>query len=181
LGAELEFEKEVGDSLKATSLAAQALVVLTPPDHPIAGFGLQASFVMGLIDDAPERWDVRLIVDKEAGAWRWTGNIVLVDDLNGDDDVGVRLGYRLIADRHLNDQFRLGIEASGEFGSISDSFPRDDQAHLIGPRLGVRIPISNSDDEDGEAEGPMLALGALFGVNKAAPNIALRLQVEFEF
>jgi hypothetical protein len=162
IGAELELEREPSEGLAADTALAR-VKWRTPRNLNGMAFALQAGIGYSFGDNA-----VLTETDAYLGWARKDWYVVSRIDwdqlLQGGAEPEV--GYRLRVARGVGLDITIGMEAAG------DIWTGEPTVHRVGPYL--ELPL-------GDDEAPSLQIGAFAGLNAASPDMAYRMEIEFEF
>lgn len=163
LGIEIEFERE-GGRFKVDEVTAQAKLVVADPDEGGLGLGIQLAAGYAF-EDRKFAMETVLIAALERESWTAAANLIGSAREGRLDAYDLRYAARI--DRPLSGGFSIGLEAGGEITS------QDPRGHWIGPVIALE-----------SAEGgamPTIELGAFAGLNRAAPDVQFRLEIDFAF
>jgi len=84
------------------------------------------------------------------------------------------LGYQWQVKYRLQPAFEFGAQGFGEVGECNHRDNSNAQNHRFGPAIFGKLPV-------GDKQAFKYNAARLVGLNDAAPDNSLRLQVEFEF
>lgn len=161
IGAESEFEREAGDTLKASSIIASTK--WRPPLGNDSAFAIAFQLGAG-IDLEEDRFLVQTAAfgSLQQGDWLLGGRLRMTAR-PGSGSIAT-FDYRSTVERNLSEAVVVGIRMAGDLRS-------DDPAeHRIGPTLSADI--------GGDAE---LELGLFAGLNRASPDAVLNAEISWEF
>lgn len=163
LGVEIEFEREDG-SLKIDEVTAQAKLAVTDPGDGGLGLGVQlaAGYAFAVRQFAIE---TVLIAAIERKGWSTAANLIVSAREGRLDAYDLRYAARL--DRPLPGGFSIGLESGGEIAS------QDPRGHWIGPVIALESAAGSA--------MPAIELGAFAGLNRATPDMQLRLEIDLAF
>jgi hypothetical protein len=164
VGVEVEMEKS-GDTLEADEIGVQAKLLVVDPDEAPIGFGLQLATGYA-IEDSALALGVTAIVAIERPHWSAAVNAIVAN--REDDRSAFDIAYAARADRRLGDSLAIGVEAGGDLRSDAR------RGHYAGPVLSFEA-------EDGPESLPALEIGAFTGLDRDAPDIQVRIELDWEF
>jgi hypothetical protein len=162
LGAELELERDPGETLEADTAIASLKWRAPRSDGGIA-FALQAGAGYAFSDDAAAI-EAAAYIGWSTGDWSLAGKFDMLQLLQ--DQAEPEFGYRLRLARELESDIEIGIEAGGDLWAGAEP------QHRIGPF--VEVPLGGDD-------APVLELGAFAGLTRDTPDMQYRVEIEFEF
>jgi hypothetical protein len=125
--------------------------------------GLSGGFkvVTGVASDMnmPDTIEIKGLLEKNFGDFRARGNLGLLWQVGDDATRQAQLNAALQGMLKLNDTFSAGAEWFGDFGEIENMSAFDQQDHLLGPVINIKI------NETWSAEA-----GYLFGISDTASD-----------
>jgi len=125
------------------------------------------------INDAPDKADkveFKPLLQKDIGRITLTGNGIFEKQIGENASGGTEFGYAAKAAYRKHRWVTPSIEAFGGLGQIKNFARPQDQAHIVGPVVDVRI-----------GRAVALQLGALFGVTNGSEDVRLKSQIAFEW
>lgn len=136
----LEYEREPGETGRATHFAWENIFQLTPQGKYWLDAGAYVELEKGL-NGAPDEIETKILLEKEIYNWVATANLIFNKNVNGTEGRGVNFSYDWRVKYTFDPKFELGIESYSELGPVSDLLPRAEQYHTIGPAVLGRVPL----------------------------------------
>ena len=100
----------------------------------------------------------------------FTANPFLERNFGRNSVEGIAFTYGWQAKYEVGDGFAVGIEAYGRIEHLGDPPPWSEQEHIIGPVVYAEIPLGRDFKITPD-------IGVLFGLTRATPDVALKLNV----
>jgi hypothetical protein len=171
VGFEIEAERGT-DSLAFEAIGVKALYRFTDAQAPVA-VGLQVQ--LGFDDRARlVEGEARLIAEAKPGAW-WVQANAMLRRSGGEAPAATRLAYALSLQRAVTSFAWLGVEASGQSGSLAaDPGAAADHGQFAGPSLTLEWEPSDTVEVE-------IGLAYLHRVAGEGPAGAARFFVQLSF
>mgnify|MGYP002835606358 CR=1 FL=1 len=173
-----EYEKEAGEKRKFTAYEIDTRYELTKtkgwnekPNDIDIGISLGVSFP----DNSKDAYEIesRLLLYKNFGVWRSTGNIILEQEFENSSDSGLEIAYAGQLRYRLTPNIQPGVEVFGRFGELDDIAIGNEQ-HQVGPGVFGFVEFDDN-------YGFKYELGWLFGYTDTTPDNTLKFLIEFEY
>ena len=110
------------------------------------------------------------IITLAAQKLSFTANPFLERNFGRNSVEGIAFTYGWQAKYEVGDGFAVGIEAYGRIEHLGDPPPWSEQEHIIGPVVYAEIPLGRDFKIAPD-------IGVLFGLTRATPDVALKLNV----
>lgn len=110
------------------------------------------------------------IITLAAQKLSFTANPFLERNFGRNSVEGIAFTYGWQAKYEVRDGFAVGIEAYGRIEHLGDPPPWSEQEHIIGPVVYAEIPLGRDFKIAPD-------IGVLFGLTRATPDVALKLNV----
>jgi hypothetical protein len=167
LGVRGEFEKEPGKAREFEALGIEGIYELGKVGD--VSFAIYGEYE--IVFEGADKIETKLLVQHKRGPLDLRFNLIAEKHLEAGEKV--ELEYAASADVEAIGEVRLGVQAYGQLGTISDFLPRAE--HFAGPVAKVEV----------EGLGPEIEIeaGYLFalGAAKDETDGQVRLMVELEF
>ena len=123
-----------------------------------------------------EGWEVKWgpLFQTEFGKLQLNGNLLLERSHKSENPTETQFLYQWQAKYRWLPQFEFGLQGYGEMGKWDRWAPTDERGHSAGPAIFGKLPIGNH-------QAIKYNAAWLLGTSKAAPDRALRTQIEYEF
>lgn len=167
----LEYEREPGDTGKATHVAWENIFQLTPQGKYWLDVGAYIELEKGL-NGAPNEIETKLLVEKEFYNWVATANIIFNKNISGDEARSVNFGYNYRLKYTFSPLFELGVEGYSDLGPLHDLLPRSEQYHTIGPAILGRLPLGRGHLR--------YDIAYLHGLTQATQTSSFQFNLEYE-
>jgi len=173
-----EYEKELGESKKFEAYEIDTRYEITTtkdwnekPNDIDVGVSLGLSFP----DDSDNAYEVesRLLLYKNFGVWKSTGNIVLEQEFGNSSDSGLEIAYAGQLRYRLTTNIQPGLEVFGRLGELNDIAIGNEQ-HKIGPGVFGFFEFNDN-------YGFKYELAWLKGYTEVTPDDTLKFLIEFEY
>jgi len=173
-----EYEREAEEKRKFTTYEIDTRYELTKtkgwnekPNDIDIGISLGVSFP----DNSKDAYEIesRLLLYKNFGVWRSTGNIILEQEFENSSESGLEIAYAGQLRYRLTPNIQPGVEAFGRFGELDDIAMGNEQ-HQIGPGVFGFVEFDDN-------YGFKYELGWLFGYTDSTPDNTLKFLIEFEY
>lgn len=162
-GLEVEGERETDETFSVEGLGLQIKwIALDPAEYPL-GLGIQSAAVLDPSSGAIGT-ETFFIAESRAGEFDLAANLVVNTDPDDFSDISV--SYAARTDRELSARVSLGIEAGGALSGEGQG------SHFLGPVIALGLA------EENEAE---IELGVFLPLSEEAPDLQLRLELDFAF
>lgn len=172
----IEVERSPGEKARATHLAWENIIQLTPQGKYWLDAGAYIELEKGLNGDANEI-ETKLLLEKQIGKIIVTLNPILKKNISVTDTPGVKFGYSWRTVYRLNRKLGFGFEGYGQLGEIRRFLPVSEQYHTIGPALLGRLPFGSSLFKGGHLK---YDLAYLQGLTRGTPTSSYQLNLEYE-
>lgn len=165
-----EYEGETGEGAKPEAVEWENLIVLTEQGKHWADVGLLIE-AEHTFSDAPEEFKLGLLLEKEVGPTIADLNLIAVREFGSNASDETELEYRWQLKWRGDEALEWGVQGFGGLGSFEHL--GDGTEHSIGPALFGVQRLSNGNKVAYDA-------AILGGLNDAAPDLAVRFNLEFE-
>ena len=173
-----EYEKKAGGNRKFDAYEIDTRFELTKtkdwnekPNDIDVGFSLGISIPKDS-DDAYEI-ESRLLLYKNFGVWKSTGNIVFEQEFENSTDSGLEIAYAGQLRYRLTANIQPGVEVFGRLGELNDIAIGNEQ-HQIGPGVFGFFELNDN-------YGFKYELGWLIGYTDVTPENTAKFLIEFEY
>jgi high-affinity iron transporter len=167
----VKYEREPGESLKATEVASENIFQLTEQGEHWADFGVLAEFAYSLERGGSNALELALLAQKDFGRNEARVNLVFEQPLENGADL--EMSYRWQYRYRLDEGFEPGLEMYGGLGDWGNAGAFNDHEQQLGPAMYGRFHTR---------EGAFkYELGLLFGLTDVTPDTTVRFLLEYEF
>ncbi len=167
-----EWEHE-GDATEFTAFGLENIFDFTATrDWPVH-LGAYAEYEVNT-QDGPDKLELKLLMQHFSGPMAFTGNLISERHVGSGAGDEWEFGYAAEAAYALNQDFALGIQGFGDFGTSDDFGEFGDHAHYWGPFAQFELGHVN----EGEVE---LQIGYLIGAGEPEADGQFRFKLEYEF
>ena len=172
LSAAVEWENPVGDSLRATHLAIENILVLRPMQQKRdVGLGMFVALQSSIHDDSTNAFVFGPIVTVKWDNVTWAFNPFLEQTFGRNREDGIAFTYAWQAKYELREGLAVGVEGYGLVENLGDSPRLAEQLHRFGPVLYGEVEVAKNFKIEP-------SFGVLFGLTSATPDITLRFNVD---
>ncbi|MFM9941741.1 MAG: hypothetical protein ACKVP7_19830 [Hyphomicrobiaceae bacterium] len=168
-----KFEKPEQDEYRFSKVAMENVIILKALDEKAQrdlGLGWFTSIEASVHRDTTNAVQYGPIVTLKADKLSFTANPFFEKTFGRNHIEGTAFVYGLQAKYDIREGFALGIEAFGVIENLGNTPPWEEQEHRIGPVLFTEFEL---------AKDVKIApdFGVLFGLTKATPDVAFKLNV----
>lgn len=132
--------------------------------------GLYLEYQAALKENKPDALEFKLLLEKEAGTWLNTANLILKKELGGSAGDSTEFEYAWRTKYRLMPELEFGIEAFGSLGEIANTHSPSKQEHRAGPVIYGKLAGSFE-----------YQAGYLFGLTNEVPDGTFKAQIGYEF
>ncbi|MGW8248589.1 MAG: hypothetical protein ACWGOV_10800 [Acidiferrobacterales bacterium] len=168
-----EYEQLPGSSLNHSATSWENIFQLTEPGkHWLdAGFYLEYE---SPVASGPAKLETKLLLEKAAGRYVNTANLVMAREVGNGASSIVELEYAWRTKYKLKPEFEPGIELYGAAGTLAAPKLDSSQSAQIGPVATGKFHL-------GGRSAVVYELGYLFGLNNASPSGSVKWLIEYEY
>lgn len=163
-----------GTGPRAEAYSVENIIVLPRPKGLPFEWGLYAEYEVGARSGSPDVIELKGLFSRKAGHFDTRLNLIAEREVGAGAGDETEFEYAAQSRYALNDDFAIGLQASGALGDSEDFGKLSDRAHLFGPIVAGELEIPGT---TGELE---LEAGYFFGLTDASPDDVVRVQVAWE-
>lgn len=168
-----EYEREPGEKLHHSATAWENIFQLTEQGKYWLDLGFYLEYEVPTADNAPEKLEVKLLLEKNIARWVHTLNLEAAREVGGGASSDVDFAYAWRTKYKLKSEFEPGIEIYGDLGNNHDFGFVGNQSLQVGPVFTGELAVSNKSKFVYEA-------GYLFGMNDSSPTNTFKWLLELE-
>lgn len=170
----IKFENvEEGDPRLARVALENIWVLKALPEKGGLGVGWFAAVEASVNSDTTNAFIFGPIISLKQGDVTFTANPFLERTFGHNHIEGIALSYGWHVKKEIREGLAIGIESFGTIEDLGHALPWSEQEHRIGPAIFTEFKLAN-----GLQISP--DLGVLFGLTKATPDLAIKLNIGFQ-
>jgi hypothetical protein len=163
-----------GRGPRAEAYAIENILVGPRPGWLPFDWGVYAEYEVAARDGSPDKVEVKALFSGAVGKVETRVNLEAERETGSNASDETEFAYAVQSRYRFNDDFALGLQASGDLGSSGDFGRLSDREQLFGPIAAGEIHIPGI---PGELE---LEAAYLAGVTDASPDDVVRVKIAWE-
>lgn len=170
----IKFENvEEGDPWLARVAVENVWVLKALPEKGGFGLGWFTAVEASVHSETTNAFVFGPILSLKHGDMTFTANPFLERTFGRNHVDGIALSYGWHVKRELREGLAIGLESFGVIENLANPLPWSEQEHRIGPAIFTELKLAN-----GLVMSP--DVGVLFGLTKATPDVAIKLNIGFQ-